>query len=79
MDVKKLRCDNIREGLFTNESVITVQELGNGEVEFTVPSDLVADHYVEVRVFERSGNPWVVIPSEYQDSIPVDGKLLEPA
>lgn len=79
MDVKKLRCDSVRDGLFTNESVITVEELGNGKVEFTVPSDLVANSYVTVRVFERSGNPWAVIPSEYHESIPVDRRLLEPA
>jgi len=78
LQIKKLRCTEVRDGLFSNEKMITVQELGNGSLKFIVPDDAVVKEYVVVHAFERGGTMFAIIPSEYPATVPVERDLLQP-
>lgn len=72
-----LRC-NIVKGMFSDELAIvyTLKKQGK-EASFFVPKDQVvgavdSQGKVKVRVFRQGNTSWAVLPTEYQDAIPVD-------
>jgi len=84
MSERWLRC-NIVKGMFSDEWAIVYRFKQQGkEASFFVPKDQVvgavdSEGKVKVRVFRQGDTSWAVLPTEYQESIPVDEADLIPA
>ena len=70
------------QGMFTNERIIIVHIRGNGSIEEFVPEDEVSgegvDGRVKVRLFHQDERPWVVLPTPYGKTIPIEEDQLIP-
>lgn len=87
MQEKWLKC-RVAPGMFSDEFAVTVSAFAAVATELR--SLFVADEYVRsdrrsdeghvrVRVFQRGGTWWAVLPNEQQEAIPVRFADLEPA
>lgn len=70
-----LECQ-VREGMFSDESVVVFTTIDGEEVSFFVPKSEIEDGHVRVRVFEDQGNMYAVIPNEDQSIIPIPSRLV---
>lgn len=76
-----LRCHDIGNGMFSDERTITIQERGNGRIDFNV---LVADvreedPAVRVKAGQIDGEWWAIIPTPQPETIPIEVCELLPA
>lgn len=75
-----LRCHEISQGMFSDERTVTVQERGNGKIEFIVSEQYVRvqEPALRVRAYQDdSGGWWASIPTPQPESIPVEhGEFL---
>jgi hypothetical protein len=69
----------VKNGMFSNEHVVTVTTSSGQEVSYFVPSSVVRDDkQVQVKVIEQQpGSSYlVVLPNEEQSIVPVDAKFV---
>lgn len=76
-----LRCHEIGQGVFSDERTVTINERGNGEVDFIVSQDDVCDEKLSVRVkvYIHDGGTWALIPTPQPEPIPIEETELLPA
>lgn len=76
----KVRC-SVFKGMFSDEAVIVVRRKGGGDREFIVPKMKVSGEFggpgeVRANEFEHNSSKWVVLPTDYNDMLPVDDRDL---
>jgi len=71
----KLNCVVAGPGAFSDELVITVTDIMGHESSYFVPRQSVTSG-VEVRVYEREGVTWIVLPDELNTHLAVNKKDL---
>jgi len=70
-----LKCD-VREGMFSNEVVVTVLTVDGNKASFFVGRELVADDRVKVRVAEDDHGALVMIPCHPGPILVPEGDLV---
>lgn len=76
IEKKMLKCQ-IRKGMFSSERVVKVALQGGSLTSVFVPSgavegDIGTDGSVKVGVFNDKDGTWAVLPTEYQDIVPIN-------
>jgi len=85
MTERWLKC-NVFKGMFSDELVVRVWPKDHHTMSFFVPKNRVEgcssgegeEGKLRVKVFRKDDITWAVLPTDYQESIPVRDEDLQP-
>lgn len=78
MESQWLRCNQIVEGMFSDEKTVTIPRLGGHEESFFVPTSFVRGDQLRVEVLKRGAQTWVTLPTSERPQIAVPADRLAP-